>query len=157
VGCHSVIHSMAVVRAWHHLYGTWPKPWELGCIVIHDIGHLGKQYLDNLEDKKAHYVLGAKIARKLFGEKGEALVAGHCEYSGFPLSRLYRPDKYAMIYTTYWWSSWNCLMEPRLKGTSTMRHQYEWLMRQVHHNIDSGEYKSGHSMYLERERANARR
>jgi hypothetical protein len=150
-GCHSIVHSFLVLRAWHHLYGSWPRPWELTCIFLHDVGHLGKQYLDNLEEKKQHYVLGAKIARRLFGRKGYEMVAGHCEYSGLPESRLYRPDKYSWMYEPYWWARWNALVEPKLlMGFNSVREAYAWFHRQVKDNVESGEYRSTHSMFLER-------
>ncbi len=51
-GCHSIIHSMIVIVAWVKWYGHWPEFWQIICILLHDIGHWGKQYLDNYEEKK---------------------------------------------------------------------------------------------------------
>ncbi len=69
IGCHSVIHSLIVLVAWVRLYGKFPVWWQIVCILLHDVGHWGKNYLDNYEEKKQHSILGAKIAGKLFGQK----------------------------------------------------------------------------------------
>jgi len=150
VGCHSIIHSVLVVRAWHYLYGRWPQPWELCCIAIHDIGHIGKQYLDDIEQKNDHWKLGARIARKLFGERGYLLVAGHCRPSGLSESKLYKPDKYSWMYEPYWWAWWNAKMEPKLKmNFQTIRDAYDWFHKSVRQSIESGEYRPTHEFYIE--------
>ncbi len=75
-GCHSPIHSVVVLVAWHKLYHRWPKFWQIVCIFIHDIGHWGTMYLDNPEEKERHSVLGAEVARNLFGDKGYEFCLG---------------------------------------------------------------------------------
>lgn len=150
IGCHSVFHSWLVIRAWHHLYSTWPDGMELVCILVHDIGHIGKQYLDDIEQKKEHWELGARIARSLFGHKGWALVAGHCEYSGAPHSLLYFADKYSWMYEPYWWAWWQGFVEPKLRMGYSPREAYRRFQEQVHKSIEAGEFKSTHQMYLEK-------
>lgn len=150
VGCHSVIHSILVLRAWRHLYGRWPAFWQFLCIFIHDIGHWGRDYLNDYEQKKVHWVLGAKVAGVLFGFRGFVLVAGHCRYNGFPESPLYKADKYSWIYEPYWWAWWNGLVEPKLRMGYSMREAYDRFHAQVKENVESGEYRPTHDMYLER-------
>ena len=70
IGCHSIIHSILVVKAWKILYGSYPCWWEFVCILLHDIGHWGKDYLSDYEAKKRHWVLGAKVSRRLVGYRG---------------------------------------------------------------------------------------
>ncbi len=150
VGCHSIIHSFAVWRAWCKLYGQLPNLVETICILLHDIGHWGKDYLDNLEEKKKHWELGAVVARKLFGDKGFMLVAGHCEYSPYPRSKLYKADKYSQYKQPYWWSWVYQTFEPKLSMGYTKREAWENYMKQVTKSIESGEYRGNHQMYLER-------
>ena len=52
IGCHSIIHGLVVLTAWYKLYGSWPKLWQMVCIFLHDIGHIGLDYLDDYEQKK---------------------------------------------------------------------------------------------------------
>ena len=75
-GCHSIVHSFLVLASWRILYGRFPKFWQIVCIFIHDIGHWGLDYLDNEDEKKKHWILGAKIAFYLYGKKGFFLCAG---------------------------------------------------------------------------------
>lgn len=150
LGCHSPIHSFYVLKAWIKLYHKPPCFWELVCIFIHDWGHFGKQYLDDLELKKQHWILGAKIAKVLFDQKGFDFCAGHCEYSGFPQSRLYKADKLSQIHP-YWWSWIYQTFEPKLKGKYTSkRESWEAWQSQVRHSVESGEYRGSHEMYIER-------
>jgi len=92
-----------VIISWKKIYGTLPSWWELVCILIHDIGHLGKDYLDNYEEKKKHAELGSSVAGKLFGMKGYDLVFGHNAYNGQDKSNLYYPDKYSWTIAPIWW------------------------------------------------------
>jgi len=102
-GCHSVIHSVLVLRSWKILYGSWPALWQVVCIFLHDIGHFGLNYLSKDDEKLQHWVLGARIGGWLFGVKGFDLIAGHTEKSGFPLSDLKKPDKFSWIIAPSWW------------------------------------------------------
>ncbi len=149
-GCHSPIHSLYVLKAWMKLYGKFPSWWELVCIFIHDWGHIGKNYLDDFEEKKKHWILGAEIARKLFGMKGYSFCAGHCEYSKLPQSKLYKADKLSWYKSSRLWSYWYQIFEPKISMGYSKREAYEKFMAQVTKSIESGEYKSTHKLYLER-------
>ena len=150
IGCHSIIHSYYVWKAWRVLYRSNPRTWETVCILVHDLGHLGTNYLDNLEEKKGHWRLGARIARFFLGQKGYDLTAGHCDYSGVPLSRLYKADKYSWIFEPRWWAYMNCFFEPKLRMGYSCKEAYERFHHQVRQNINSGQYRSTHELYLER-------
>jgi hypothetical protein len=143
-GCHSPIHSILVVLAWRQLYGSWPKFWQLVCILLHDIGHIGKQYLDDFEQKKEHWILGARIARFLFGEKGYLFVAGHCSYSGVSQSLLYRPDKLSWLIAPMWWMRSHALVEPSIGK----QHHIDAFLKHVRENVESGRFESNHVVWL---------
>lgn len=149
-GCHSPIHSLIVVIAWVRLYHRLPKPWEMVCIGLHDIGHLGMQYLDNYEEKKMHWALGAQIAKRLFGQKGYDLIAGHCSYNGQTRSALYKPDKYSWIICPGWWMWTNTLFEPKLirPGRTRMQSMRDF-KEAMKENWNNGLPKQGHDIYLE--------
>lgn len=61
-GCHSPIHSVLVLMSWKKLYRHWPRWWQIVCIFLHDIGHWGLDYLDDVNQKNKHWELGARIA-----------------------------------------------------------------------------------------------
>jgi hypothetical protein len=150
LGCHSLIHSLFVLKAWIKLYHKLPSFWELTCIFLHDVGHYNTDYLDNIEEKKNHWKLGAELGGKLFGQKGYDFIAGHCEYSGFPRSKLYKPDKISQIHP-YWWSFIYQTFEPKLiKGYKTKKTSWQAWQKQVTESIESGEFKDSHKIYLER-------
>lgn len=153
IGCHSVVHSVLVTISWIKIYKKFPKFWQLVCIFLHDIGHWGLNYLDNFEEKKIHWRLGAQIAFKLFGWKGRDFVGGHCKYSyySFEESLLYRADKYSWYIAPKVWLWLNIFVEPKLR----MGYKSRWkavikFKGQVKASIDNGEYKSTHQMYMDR-------
>ena len=153
LGCHSPIHSILVIISWKKLYNKWPKFWQLICIVFHDIGHYGLDYLDNYEEKKIHWILGARIAQKLFGDKGYDFCSGHCLYSGAPLSDLYKADKYSWYIAPRWWLISNNFFEPKLQtGFTTNREAVDSFRAQVKVSVESGEFVETHNMYLNRYR-----
>jgi hypothetical protein len=150
VGCHSPVHTLYVLKAWIGLYHKMPCFWELVCILLHDIGHYNTNYLDNLDEKKNHWRLGAEIGKKLFGMKAFEFMAGHCEYSGYSQSKLYKPDKISQIHP-FWWSFIYQTFEPNLtKGFKTKRESWQAWQKQVKTSISSGEFRGSHEMYLER-------
>ncbi len=152
-GCHSTIHSILVTISWIKLYRRFPKPWELICIFLHDIGHIGKQYLDDYEQKKEHWILGAKMSRFLFGKRGYNLVAGHCTHNGIRKSLLYKPDKYSWYIAPTWWLITNNIFEPKLRaGLPTMIATRSFQER-VKKNIETDAYKSTHGFHLERQKS----
>jgi hypothetical protein len=115
-GCHSVIHTIFVILAWKALYREWPNWKEIICILFHDIGHLGKNYLDNYEEKCKHWELGARICGRLFGDFGRKMVAGHCPMeSGYPPSLLQRADKYSRVIQPLCFFYWDGFVEPKLR------------------------------------------
>ena len=147
---HSIIHSILVMLAWRKLYGAWPKLWQAICILIHDVGHVGLNYLDNYEGKKQHWILGARIGRLLFGQKGFCFLAGHCSSSGYPLSDLYKADKYSWYIAPVWWLRWNCLVEPKITMGYSCCEAIARFKQQVKISIDTNQYRSTHSLFLER-------
>lgn len=154
-GCHSVIHSICTVAAWVKLNKEMPTPWQLVCILLHDVGHWGTNYLDNIKEKQDHWKLGAGIAERLFGLKGYYLIAGHCVYSDIPRNQLYYADKLAMKLAPRWYMLWCGIAEPKLHAAErargmTLGQAVEDWRRWVNHNIESGEYRGNHEMYLER-------
>lgn len=150
VGCHSPVHSYYVVRAWKKLYGEWPRPWQIACIFLHDIGHWGTDYLDNFEEKKEHWWLGTWIAYRVFGPKGSMLVGGHCEYSTRRKSKLFYADKYSWYISSPYWIWLNCFTEPKLKMGYSAWQATKKFKAQVKKSIESGEYTSTHEHYLNR-------
>ena len=150
VGCHSIIHSLLVIKAWRHLYGKWPAFWELVCILIHDIGHWGKDYLNNYEEKQQHAELGARVAGVLFGKRGYDLVLGHNAYNGQPRSKLFEPDKYSWVIAPEWWMVTNTWFEPKLIRKGSTRRQSAVMFKEaMRENMMNGWDKRGHDIYLE--------
>ncbi len=144
-GCHQFfMHPLMVTLAWKRLYGRMPRPWQLGCILLHDIGHIGRDYLTYYSEKRKHWILGARIAKKLFGEKGYALVASHTGQSGFPRSELYYSDKYSWILSPIWWLRLNDKVEKFGKHRSL--HVWRNLMIE---NFKNDCPKGSHEIYLE--------
>jgi hypothetical protein len=151
LGCHSIMHSYLVWRSWKILYGHYPSWWITVCILIHDIGHIGKNYLSDYEQKKEHWGWGACIAGAWFGKKGFHLVAGHDRYSGHPESGLYKPDKYSWYIAPDWWIEGNTIFEPKLKMNYPSAQEARIAFKaQVKKSIESGEYRPTHDLYLER-------
>jgi hypothetical protein len=94
------------------------------CILLHDIGHLGRDYLDDPREKAEHWRLGAHIARALFGQRGYALCAGHAANSGEPESMMYKADKLSWAIAPLAFILANAVVEPRLNqsGRSKLTH-----------------------------------
>lgn len=149
-GCHSVIHSFLVIISWVKLYKSFPKIWQIICIFIHDVGHIGTDYLDSYEQKKNHWLMGAKIGELFFGHKGYAFLAGHCSHSGEVPSRLYKADKYSWYIAPRWWLLVNIIFEPKIAMGYDAKTAIEKFKEQVSHSIESGAFKSTHGMFLER-------
>ena len=146
IGCHHFfLHPLWVLVAWIKEYRSFPKPWELACIFLHDIGHIGKEYLTDPKQKAEHWKLGAIIAGKLFGEKGFLMVAGHSKGSGFPRSKLFVPDKKSWIVAPAWWLRSNSWFED---FGSTFSHPGKWKALCIE-NANAGFPKGSHEMYLE--------
>jgi len=150
IGCHSPAHSIMVTIAWRKLYGEWPEPWELACIFLHDIGHLGKNYLDDPEEKKNHWRLGAEIASKLFGGRGYQLCAGHDPSSYTKRSKLYKPDKYARLISPSWLIILDRIAEPEIgKAHGGAMNGIDRFRKMLKDSLDKDEFKPTHDIYLE--------
>lgn len=149
-GCHNIFHSVFVLIAWIKLYRRLPKFWQLICIFIHDIGHYGKNYLDNIAEKKRHWIGGARLAEKLFGIKGFLFIAGHCAYSGYKKSELYKADKYSWHIMPGWFHLIFQTFEPKLKMGCSRMEAIRAFKKAVKESIESGEFRSTHDIYLER-------
>jgi len=148
-GCHSFIHSIMVLISWRKLYGEFPKPWQIICIFLHDIGHWGKNYLDNYEEKKHHALLGAEVSKRLFGQKGYDLVVGHNPYNGDPRSDLFNPDKYSWIIAPLWWMITNTWFEPKLQRRGSSRRESAVMFKDAMRvNWENGLKEQGHDIYL---------
>jgi hypothetical protein len=144
-GCHQfLIHPLVVILAWKKLYKTYPKPWEIVCIFLHDVGHIGKQYLTHYSEKKEHWKLGAKIARQLFGFKGGVLVASHTSASGIGRGRMFWADKYSWLIAPRRWLEWN----DKLEGFNGDRTLDEFLAA-AKENWENGCPNSTHQIYLD--------
>lgn len=152
-GCHSVVHSLLVLLAWRRLYGRWPLGWQLVCIFLHDIGHWGLDYLSDFEQKRRHWELGASVGRYLFGHRAYSFLAGHCSHSGYQKSDLYKADKYSWYLAPTWWLLWNNVVEPELMvNCSSNPEAVRKFQSAVRRSIETGQYVSTHSLYLERRR-----
>jgi hypothetical protein len=132
-GVHQFIwHPITVLLAWIDLFG-FPKPWEIICILVHDLGYLGKNDMDGTEGN-LHPELGAKIAGLLCGEKGKLECLGHsrsyAETHNIPISRLCWADKWSPMFdpTHFYWLRGNASGEikeyrktfPRAEGESSL-------------------------------------
>lgn len=149
VGCHSPLHSLWVLIAWVKHHHRLPRPWELMCILLHDIGHWGKDYLDDIAAKRLHYQLGAKLAGRLFGPKGFDLVAGHDPHSGYPASALLKPDKASFLVAPRWWLYTNLFFEPKIRGVKMSRREHiDRFLKLVRENVESGHYGSNHDIFM---------
>ena len=149
-GAHSPVHSLLVLIAWVRLYHSLPKPWELVCIAVHDIGHWGTEYLNDYQAKTGHWKAGASWAYRLFGQKGYDFVAGHCSYNGQTRSALFEPDKYSWVIAPWWWMWTNTLFEPKLIRPGRSRRQSARdFQRAMYENWLVGFPKQGHDIYLE--------
>ena len=144
-GCHQfLMHPIIVVIAWKKLFGYMPKFWELICILLHDIGHIGKQYLSDYEQKKIHWVLGARIANKLFGFKAYILIAGHTKQSGYPRGNLFYADKYSWVIAPIWWLR----LTEKVEKFDQLRPFGTW-RKLVKENWENNCPKGNHEIYLE--------
>lgn len=148
LGCHSIGHSILVCRAWKVLNGSWPRPWQLTCIFLHDIGHWGRDYLDDPQHKREHWVLGARAAARLFDINGYNLTAGHSEHSLVSRSKLYYADKYSWHIAPIWWLCWNACVEPKLRGRMGVMESVLYFKEAVRKNVESGAFGETHGIYL---------
>ena len=144
-GCHQfIMHPLLIVLAWKVLYNQMPTLKQIVCIFLHDIGHLGKNYLTHLSEKEKHWILGAKIAKFFFGEYGFWLVYSHHARVEGGKSKLFYADKYSWLIAPRWWLRLN----DKVEGFDKYRPLDEWLKR-VKENFENGCPKGTHDIYLE--------
>lgn len=114
IGCHQfLLHPLWVLLAWLDTYKSWPTWREFVCMLIHDVGVCGRDYLKG-NNKEGHGELGAFWAYKLFGMEYGLFCLGHsdeelleCEYKDTDIraarSKLFIPDKLSFLYAPLWW------------------------------------------------------
>lgn len=165
-GCHNpVMHGLAVLRAWKQEYGSRPEWWQVIGIFLHDIGVWGRQYLSDDEAKKGHWILGAWntlylvlwVGQTIFRESYKdanrratyawLFVAGHCpKESGWPESKLARPDKRSWLVAPMWWLWLNYYIEWHGKGIGVTPPP-EW-RRLVAENLKRKKPLGNHELYI---------
>lgn len=130
-------------------YKRLPNFWQIVCILLHDIGHWGKDYLNNYDEKKCHAELGTKVAKLLFGQKGYEFIAGHNAYNGNQRSQLYAPDKYSWVIAPVWWLMSNQIFEPKLIRKGYGRRESAIMFKEaMRENMKTGFKEQGHDIYL---------
>ncbi len=133
-GCHQFIwHPLFVIIGWTLYHNRFPKFWELICIIVHDWGIWGINYLDDPKNKLDHPRFGANIAEKYLGKKAWQLIGGHslefinsfnkflastsplaCEDKTLPwlkISDLFYADKYSWLLIPNFILSWQYYIE----------------------------------------------
>jgi len=144
-GCHQfIIHPLFITIAWKKIYGRWPKLWQLVCIFLHDVGHIGKDYLSDYEQKRKHWILGSRLAKLFFGWKGYHLICGHTTQSGCVRSKLFYADKYSWLIAPIWWLRLN----DKIEGFDKHRTLKTWL-KLMKENWENNCPKGSHQIYLE--------
>lgn len=160
-GCHQfLLHPLWVLMAWKLEYKAWPCWWELICILLHDVGICGRQYMSNDKAKEGHWELGAALSSKIimyltprrkrltlsptpYWYRARKLIAGHCpNESHLPKSKLFIPDKRSFLVAPIWWEWWNYWVEG-FKTTNPI----QW-RKQVRENLKRKDPMGSHELYL---------
>ena len=151
-GCHQFFfHPLWVLFAWRLEYKSWPKLWQIICILLHDVGIIGRQYIAVDESKLGHWMLGANIAQRLFlrldmpkiAWKSWVLIAGHCpNESSLPKSKLFISDKRAYLIEPMWMKWLNYYLED-----FRISNPIDWTER-VRANLKCREPLGSHELYL---------
>jgi len=151
IGCHQFfLHPLWVLLAWRIHFKRWPKLWQIICIVLHDIGICGRDYLSG--DKNGHWELGAKIAQGFFLRLGFPSLAwkswwfcaGHTTEPGLPRSDLFWADKISNLVRPRWWGWLSYWIED---FNSEAAKPPEW-ERIVKENLKKANPLNGHDLYL---------
>ncbi|KKN43601.1 hypothetical protein LCGC14_0701440 [marine sediment metagenome] len=134
IGCHQFfLHPLWVLMAWRLEYKSWPAWWELICILFHDIGICGRQYLSDDKAKKGHWEKGARLSAMIIWKYFKVnplraskvwpwlFCAGHTGESGFSRSKLFRADKRSSLVAPSWWLWWNYWIEWSGNGISVTK------------------------------------
>lgn len=150
IGCHSfIMHPLMVLRAWRWWFGSWPRPWQIICIFIHDWGISGRQYLSDHKAKEGHWRVGALLAYKLFGYNAFMFCAGHTPESDYPRSDLWYADKASWLVAPLWWLWLNYRLEK-----FRVSHPHQWqviIARNLRDDLASNgnNHFGGHQLYLD--------
>lgn len=147
-GCHQfILHPLFVTIAWKKYYKKFPNWREFICILIHDIGVFGINYL-NEGEKDGHWIRGAQLSYKLFGWWGFYLVAGHTDEGVKEKSyrsSMFIPDKISFLYAPMIWLKWCQWMECFNKLCTAE----DWV-EMVRKNMEDGFPRSSHEIYLDK-------
>jgi len=161
-GCHNpILHGIFVLMAWKLEYKAWPKWWEIICIFLHDIGVWGRQYLSDDDAKIGHWETGAHFAVWLFnfgplrfanlGGAPFLFIAGHApEESGYPKSKLWKPDKRVWLVAPLWLLWWNYWVEWSNNSIGVTKPPL-W-RKLVVENLKSIEPIGNHELYIQNRR-----
>lgn len=156
IGCHQFLfHPLWMLMAWRLEYKSWPKWWEVICILLHDVGICGRQYLSDDKAKIGHWQKGAKIANRMLavrfnlGGAPWCMIAGHCpKESDYPESKLSRADKRSWLVAPMWWLWWNYWVEG-FEVTPPPK----W-RKMVAENLKREKPMGGHELYLKGRKTN---
>ena len=147
IGCHSfIMHPLMVIKAWRWWFGTWPEPWQIVCIFIHDLGLAGRQYLSDPKAKEGHYKFGAYWAGRLFGWKGYYFCAGHTPESCEPRSDLWYADKASWLVAPLWWLWANYYLD--VGKNHRVSHPHEWRLW-IARNLAAQNHFGAHQLFLD--------
>ncbi len=174
IGCHQfLLHPIWCLLAWRLEYKEFPKWWELICILLHDIGICGRQYLSDDAAKKGHWERGTRLAGRVvsmmkkepiywIGNEGEdpwkvplwkraiEMCSGHCpEESRYPESKLSRADKRSRLVAPMWWTWWEYWVE--FSGVRKPGHVRQW-RRAVAENLKRERPLGNHELYMRERR-----
>lgn len=141
-GAHNIFHSIIVLISWIRIYKKFPSFWQLFCIFIHDIGYFGKDYLTNLSNDD-HEILGATIAKRLFGQKGYDFVFGHRSNNNV-YSLLERADDFSQVITPIWLMKLNYLIENKKLSDPF---KWKFAMEEAWNNRVEGQSIKGFEIY----------
>jgi hypothetical protein len=140
---HFLVHPLCVLIAWRQHFHSWPEPWQVVCIFIHDIGIIGLNYLSG--NKEGHWRRGAHLAEILFGPKGYYFCAGHTseffvEFTNLR-SDLFWADKKSWLVVPDWFAHFSHWIE-KLPTTPQ-----EWKAI-VSENMGKENPEDSHKLYL---------
>jgi len=153
IGYHQfLLHPLWVLMAWRLEYKSWPSWWELICILLHDIGICGRQYISDDNAKEGHWFLGAQLAEWIVGKfsknpllptKAHFLCAGHApKESSYPKSKMFIPDKRSFLVSPMWWNWLNYWTEG-----FKVSNPVQWT-KLIKENLKKEEPMGAHELYL---------
>ena len=112
------LHPFFIWLSWVWLYRSVPTWRETVCIVIHDWGYWGKQFMDD-EVGQRHPEWAAAVAGKLFGPAYRDLCLYHSRFyscrAGVNPSKLCWADKFCICIEPWWFYIPRALLSGELK------------------------------------------